>query len=138
MSAGEQFVDYYEVLGVVIDASDAEIRQAYLALAKRHHPDAGGSHKRMETLNRAYDTLRQAEKRRAYDLLHQVHTGTRSLQYRASGDAPIAEGSLDGLSDAEIDAFVNEAFATASALKTKEPPFKEKARTVLRRRKKKR
>ena len=34
-----EFKDYYRVLGVASDADEAAIKQAYRALARRHHPD---------------------------------------------------------------------------------------------------
>lgn len=59
---------YYELLGVDRDASSADIRSAYLNLAKRTHPDMGGTPALFEAINEAYDTLRNDESRRAYDL----------------------------------------------------------------------
>jgi hypothetical protein len=47
----------YEVLGVPPSASPAEIRRAYLALARRHHPDAGGDVAEMRRLNEAWAAL---------------------------------------------------------------------------------
>jgi hypothetical protein len=47
----------YDVLGVSPDASQAEIRQAYLTLARRHHPDAGGDTEDMRRLNEAWAAL---------------------------------------------------------------------------------
>ena len=50
--------DPHRVLGVPHDASEAEIRGAYRALAKRHHPDAGqGSVARFLEIQAAYETL---------------------------------------------------------------------------------
>src|SRR3954469_21077375 len=47
----------YEVLGVPPTATPEEIRRAYLALARRHHPDAGGSADEMRRLNEAWSAL---------------------------------------------------------------------------------
>jgi molecular chaperone DnaJ len=51
--------DPYAVLGVKPGASAAEIKAAYRALVKRHHPDAGGDDKRILTLIAAWEVLRE-------------------------------------------------------------------------------
>lgn len=59
---------HYDVLGVRQDASRAEVRRAYLALARRHHPDrVGGSLDQMQALNQAWATLGDPELRQRYD-----------------------------------------------------------------------
>ena len=63
--------DYYEVLGVAREASDAELKAAYRKLAMQHHPDRNPGdndceHKFKE-LNEAYDVLKDGDKRAAYD-----------------------------------------------------------------------
>lgn len=62
---------YYEILGVARDASQEEIRKAYLKLAHKYHPDKTGGDKDAETklkeVNAAYDTLKNPEKRARYD-----------------------------------------------------------------------
>ena len=72
--------DYYEVLGVSREASEAEIKKAYRRAARSHHPDANpGDHEaedRFKELTEAYEVLSNSEARRAYDTYgHQVPRG---------------------------------------------------------------
>jgi molecular chaperone DnaJ len=63
-------VDLYEVLGVGPGASAEEVRSAYRALAKKLHPDVNPSAdaaERFARLQRAYETLSDEGKRKAYD-----------------------------------------------------------------------
>ena len=64
--------DYYEVLGVARIARDAEnLEKAYRKLAMQWHPDRNQGNAEAEAkfkeLNEAYDVLKDAEKRAAYD-----------------------------------------------------------------------
>ncbi|MFN9916067.1 MAG: J domain-containing protein, partial [Pirellulaceae bacterium] len=49
--------DPYQVLGVNPQASHGEIKAAYRALVKRHHPDAGGDPAAMLAVNAAWEVL---------------------------------------------------------------------------------
>jgi molecular chaperone DnaJ len=59
--------DPYRVLGVSPQASGAEIKAAYRALVKRHHPDAGGDASTILALNAAWEVLGDGDRRRRYD-----------------------------------------------------------------------
>ena len=60
-------VDPYRVLQVLPDAEPEVIQAAYRALARKHHPDMGGSQLEMATLNAAWETLRDERERARYD-----------------------------------------------------------------------
>ncbi|MCA3271081.1 MAG: molecular chaperone DnaJ [Roseomonas sp.] len=63
--------DYYEVLGVARDAGEDDLKKTYRKLAMQWHPDRNQGNAEAETkfkeLNEAYDVLKDAEKRAAYD-----------------------------------------------------------------------
>ena len=73
--AGPPIVDPYAVLGVSQTATAAEIKAAYRALVKRHHPDAGGDDQRILALNAAWEVLGDGERRRRYDAEHHPRAG---------------------------------------------------------------
>ncbi len=59
---------HYEVLGVEAGASPGEVRLAFVALARRHHPDRpGGDADRMRAVNEAWAVLGDAARRARYD-----------------------------------------------------------------------
>jgi molecular chaperone DnaJ len=65
--------DYYEVLGINKNASEAEIKKAYRRLAMKYHPDrntgddAKVAEEKFKEAKEAYEVLSDAQKRTAYD-----------------------------------------------------------------------
>jgi molecular chaperone DnaJ len=63
--------DFYEVLGVARGASEADLKSAFRKLAMKFHPDRNPGDKDCEhhfkEVNEAYDVLKDANKRAAYD-----------------------------------------------------------------------
>jgi curved DNA-binding protein len=69
-----EFKDYYKVMGVPRDATEAQIKQAYRRLARKYHPDVSkekNAEARFKELGEAYEVLKSPEKRAAYDQLGQ-------------------------------------------------------------------
>jgi len=80
--------DAYVVLGLSRDADDAAVARAHRRLARRHHPDVAGdaASRRMMRINAAYDAIKTAERRAAYECDHRgstPHDGTGG-----AGDPP--------------------------------------------------
>ncbi len=62
--------DYYEVLGLGRDASEADIKKAFRKLAFQHHPDhnsGDGAADKFKEVNEAYEVRADPEKRNVYD-----------------------------------------------------------------------
>lgn len=57
----------YGTLGVEKDATQSEIKKAYMLLAKKEHPDKGGDPEKFKEISKAYEILSDPEKRANYD-----------------------------------------------------------------------
>lgn len=90
-------MNHYEVLGVSSAASGDEVRRAYLARARQHHPDTGGEPAAMTEVNAAWTVLSDPVQRRSYDLaLGVARLGDPPRRARTSWHA-----GTDGIDGAE-------------------------------------
>lgn len=67
-----QYKDYYEILGLKREATEAEIKAAYRKLARKLHPDVNKTKEadqKFKDLNEAYEVLSDKTKRQRYDSL---------------------------------------------------------------------
>src|SRR5512137_1659559 len=63
--------DFYKILGVMENASEEEMRERWVELTKRYHPDRGedlSSDERIREINEAYHVLKHSSTRVEYDL----------------------------------------------------------------------
>lgn len=97
-----RYKDYYEILGVPRAASAEEIKRAYRRLARKYHPDVSkeaDAAEKFKDIAEAYQTLKDTEKRAAFDQLGQPRSGEQfrpppdwQERYR---DAPSAFEDMD-------------------------------------------
>jgi curved DNA-binding protein len=113
--------DLYEILGVKKDATDAEIRKAFLGLAKKYHPDVNPGDKEAEVkfkeLSFAHEVLKDKKKRAQYD---QMRAASGRGPFRPGGtgswsEAPSSGGfSYDAFSDFGLGDLFQEIFGGAA------------------------
>ncbi|MDQ0577072.1 DnaJ C-terminal domain-containing protein [Agromyces albus] len=88
--------DFYEVLGVSKDVSDAELKKAYRKLARKYHPDSNpgddAAEARFKEISEAHSVLSDPEQRKEYDAIRAMGSGAR---FTAPGGGGAAGGFED-------------------------------------------
>jgi curved DNA-binding protein len=110
-----EFKDYYKVMGVARDATEAQIKQAYRKLARKYHPDVSkekDAEARFKEVGEAYEVLKSPEKRAAYDQLGQGHRPGEDFRPPPNWDAGF-EFSDAGPGDASHSDFFEALFGAA-------------------------
>jgi molecular chaperone DnaJ len=96
--------DFYKILGVSKDASEADIKKAYRKLARKYHPDTNSgdpkAEKTFKDVSEAYSVLSSKEDREQYDAIRAMGGGARFSAGGAGG-----QGGSTGFEDVFGDLF---------------------------------
>ncbi|MEN8584052.1 DnaJ C-terminal domain-containing protein [Burkholderia sp. RS01] len=83
--------DFYKILGVAKDASDADIKKAYRQLARQYHPDTNSgeaaAEKKFKDISEAYSVLSDPDERQQYDAIRAMGGGARFAPHGAGSTA---------------------------------------------------
>ena len=99
-----KYKDFYAALEVPRDADADTIKKAYRRLARKYHPDVSkeaGAEERFKELGEAYETLRDPEKRAAYDALGQRRAG-EDMEPPPDWREHFGAGGFEGLDDMDL------------------------------------
>lgn len=101
MTDSNKTFTYYDILGIRKDANQETIRAAYRTMAKKLHPDMGGSAESMNMLTRAYGVLSSPDKRRRYDETLQRSAGTSQDTHAGNKQSTSHQPSAEDLLEQE-------------------------------------
>jgi curved DNA-binding protein len=104
-----KYKDYYAVLGVERTATEDDIKKAYRKLARKYHPDVSkekNAEEKFKEVGEAYEVLKDAEKRAAYDQMGFYQPGQDFRPPPDWGDRFGSDGGSQGFQDlGDIDLF---------------------------------
>ncbi|MGZ8202644.1 MAG: DnaJ C-terminal domain-containing protein [Burkholderiales bacterium] len=121
-----KYKDYYAILGVERNATDEDIKKVYRKLARKYHPDVSkeaNAEEKFKEVSEAYETLKDAEKRKAYDQLGRHASGE---EFRPSSDWEHAFGrgqfSFDDVDLGDLFAGLGGGFGSRSRARAHDAP----------------
>jgi curved DNA-binding protein len=119
-----QYRDYYEILGVTRGADADEVKRAYRKMARKFHPDVSkekNAEEKFKEVQEAYEVLRDADKRAAYDQLGRDFRNGQQFRPPPDWSQRFGQGGggqrfsdLNGFSDFFSSLFGGSGFASGS------------------------
>jgi curved DNA-binding protein len=100
-----KYKDYYAILGVPRDAAAEDIKTAYRRLARKYHPDVSkekDAEAKFKEMAEAYETLKDPEKRAAYDQLGS-HAPGQDFAPPPGWEGQFAQGQGGGFEDIDLE-----------------------------------
>jgi len=97
-----RFKDYYETLGLTRASSAEEIKRAYRKLARKYHPDVSkekDAEAKFKEVQEAYEVLKDAEKRAAYDQLGRDYRSGQQFRPPPDWEQRFGSRSSHGFTD---------------------------------------
>jgi curved DNA-binding protein len=101
-----RYRDYYEILGVGRGADADDVKRAYRKLARKYHPDVSqekNAEDKFKEVQEAYEVLRDADKRAAYDQLGRDYRNGQ--QFRPPPDWARRFGNAGGQRFSDLNGF---------------------------------
>ena len=127
--------NYYSILGVTPDSTDAEIKSAYRKLARKFHPDVNPyGTAQFKDITEAYEVLSDAKKRMQYDTLNgffksskkteeKQHTSSEQAQSEYKKQSSFQNHTEPKMSKEDFSQKINEIFEEFSSPKSKKKKF---------------
>lgn len=101
-----EYKDYYKILGVDKNATDAQIKKEYRKLAKKYHPDVNQNDEvaanKFKEINEAYEVLSDKNKRKQYDMFgsnYNFNQGDNFDPRNFGFNSSYSTGNMGGFSD---------------------------------------
>jgi molecular chaperone DnaJ len=93
--------DFYKVLGVSKDVSDAELKKTYRKLARQYHPDSNpgdaSAEAKFKEISEAHSVLADPEQRKEYDQIRAMGSGARFTAGGSGGQSGGFEDVFGGM-----------------------------------------
>ena len=131
-----KYQDYYQILGVPRSAEQADIKKAYRKLARQYHPDVNseaGAEEKFKQVNEAYEVLKDADKRQAYDRFGS--DWKHGQQFEGAGVGGFGRGAYagGGMGGGDFSDFFESIFGGGGFQQSRGSPFQQGPRARARR-----